>query len=573
MRTGYGYTDKLESYRMKTPLSRTLISLVCLAGAVGALAAAPPSEIGRAGMVASDHRRASTAGRDVLASGGNAVDAAVATALASGVVQPASSGLGGGGFAVVVLPNGERSVLDFREVAPKKAHRDMYVDADDDQASRIGGLANAVPGEARGLEALHKRYGKLPWRAVVEPALALAQDGFAVEHHLAKALRGLQDDALPVTRGLFDATTVPRQGDPVTRSELGITLQRLAQDGADALHEGEGAKAIARASRAAGGILTADDLSAYRPKDREPIVGSYRGWTLITMPPPSSGGVVIVQMLGVLEGYDLASLGHNSSDYVHLVSEASKHGFADRARLMGDPDRVAVPVDKLISPERIRAVQRAILPGRTFAPDHYGIPVDPGTDGGTLHLSTLDADGMAVALTTTINTSFGSRVTVPGWGLVLNNEMDDFVARPGVPNAYGLVGSEANAVSAGARPLSSMSPTVLISPDGSQRIVVGASGGPFIITSTLQAIVNIIDFGMEPSEAVSAPRFHHQWQPERLFLDDGFSRDTVRALESRGHAVAEMNFFSAVQVIHQTGPEVLLGASDPRKGGWPAGVR
>jgi gamma-glutamyltranspeptidase/glutathione hydrolase len=486
---------------MKSPLSRTILSLVCLAGAVTALAAAPPSELGRSGMVASDHRRASVAGRGVLEVGGNAVDAAVATALASGVVQPAGSGLGGGGFAVVVLPDGKQTVLDFREVAPKRAHRDMYVESDDDNASRIGGLANAVPGEARGLETLHKRFGKLPWSEVVAPALALARDGFEVEHHLAKALLGLQEDGLTLSRALFDGSAVPRQGDGVTRSELAVTLGRLAREGADVLHEGEGAVAIARASRAAGGILTVDDLAAYTPKDRAPIVGMYRGWTVITMPPPSSGGVVIVQMLGVLEGYDLTSLGHNSADLVHLVSEASKHAFADRARLMGDPDRVDVPVDELISTERIQAVQRAILPGRTFAPEYYGLPVDPGTDGGTLHLSTLDADGMAVALTTTINTSFGSRVTVPGWGMVLNNEMDDFVARPGVPNAYGLVGSEANAVAPGARPLSSMSPTVLISPDGAQRIVVGASGGPFIITSTLQAIVNIIDFGMEPSAA------------------------------------------------------------------------
>lgn len=558
---------------MKSPLSRTLMSLLCLAGAVTALAAAPPAELGRTGMVASDHRRASEAGRDVLRAGGNAVDAAVATALASGVVQPAGSGLGGGGFAVVVQPDGTRSVLDFREVAPKKSHRDMFVDAADPKASRIGGLANAVPGEARGLETLHQRHGKLPWSEVVAPAIALARDGFELEHHLSHALLGLEADGPSLVQALFDVPAMPRQGDRVTRNDLAVTLGRLAEKGADALHGGPGAKAIVKASRAAGGILTVDDLHSYQPVEREPIVGSYRGWTVITMPPPSSGGLVLVQMLGVLEGYELAELGHNSSAYVHLVAEASKHAFADRARFMGDPDRVTVPVDDLVSSERITAVRGAIDSERTFAADHYGMPVDPGTDGGTLHLSTLDADGLAVALTTTINTSFGSRVTVPGWGLVLNNEMDDFVARPGVPNAYGLVGSEANAVAPGARPLSSMSPTVLVSPDGRQRIVVGASGGPFIITSTLQVILNIVDFELDPSEAVAAPRFHHQWQPESLFLDEGFTVDTVRGLEARGHGVREMDFFSAVQVIHQTGPETMLGASDPRKGGWPAGLR
>ncbi len=558
---------------MNASLSRTLCSLLCLAGAVSALAAAPPPELGRKGLVASDHRWASEAGRDILADGGNAVDAAVATALASGVVQPAGSGLGGGGFAVVVLPDGTRTVLDFREVAPQKAHRDMFVQADNKTASRIGGLANAVPGEARGLEALHKRHGKLKWADVVQPAIDDARDGFEVEHHLAHALAGLGEDGLPFIGGLFDTRTVPRQGDKIRRTRLASTLSRLAEQGADALYTGKGAKTIAKASKAEGGILTAEDLAAYQPKDREPIVGEYRGWSIITMPPPSSGGVVLVQMLGVLEGYDLAELGHNSSDYVHLVNEASKHAFADRARVMGDPDRVKVPVDELTSRARIEAVQRAIVPGRTFEASYYGMPVDPGTDAGTLHLSTLDADGMAVALTTPINTSFGSKVAVSDFGFVLNNEMDDFVARPGVPNAFGLVGSEANAVAPGARPLSSMTPTVLISPDGTQRIVVGASGGPFIITSTLQTIVNIIDFGMNPSDAVSAPRFHHQWQPEKLFLDDGFTLDTIRALESRGHTIQQMPFFSSVQVIHQKGPDEMLGASDPRKGGWPAGLR
>ncbi|MBO84656.1 MAG: gamma-glutamyltransferase, partial [Deltaproteobacteria bacterium] len=303
---------------MSSAVSRTLLSVLCLAGAVTALAAAPPPELGRSGLVASDHRRASEAGLDILRAGGNAVDAAVATALASGVVQPAGSGLGGGGFAVVVRPDGERSVLDFREVAPKHAARGMFMDAEDAKASRVGGLANAVPGEARGLETLHKRYGKLPWAEVVTPARALAQAGFEVESHLHKALLGLKVDGPAVFQALFDGTAMPRQGDRVTRTALATTLGRLAEQGADALHSGPGAKAIAQASRAAGGVLTQADLSSYQPVDREPIVGEYRGWTVVTMPPPSSGGLVLVQMLGVLEGYDLKALGHNSSEYVHL---------------------------------------------------------------------------------------------------------------------------------------------------------------------------------------------------------------------------------------------------------------
>lgn len=548
------------------------VSLAALGLSLTALAAAPPPELGRRGMVASDHEAASKAGRSVLARGGNAVDAAVATALASGVVQPAGSGLGGGGFAVVVGPDGTREVLDFREVAPAAAHRNLFVEAKGDKPSRIGGLANAVPGEARGLAELHRRHGALPWSAVVAPARALAQRGFVVEAHLAHALHGLGDAAEVLARGIFDVSSVPSQGDRITRKGLARTLSALSKRGGDALHEGPIAEAIVAASADRGGVLTTDDLASYQPKERAPIVGEYRGWTIITMPPPSSGGVVLVQMLSVMEQWNLPSLGHNSADHVHLVAEASQHAFADRARYMGDPDRISVPVAELISEERVHAVQQAIFPGRTFDADHYGAPVDAGTDSGTLHLSTLDSDGLAVALTSTINTSFGSQVTVPGWGLVLNNEMDDFVARPGEPNAYGLMGSEANAVAPGARPLSSMTPTVLVSPDGQERIVVGASGGPFIITSTLQVISNIIDFGMDPSEAVSVPRFHHQWQPRLLFVDEGFSADTLRALEGRGHTLKSMPFFSAVQVIHQSADGEMWGASDPRKGGWPAGL-
>ena len=301
-------------------------------------------------------------------------------------------------------------------------------------------------------------------------------------------------------------------------------------------------------------------------------MGTYRGWTVVTMPPPSSGGVVLLQVLKVLEGEDLPSLGHNTGAYLHRLAETLQHAFADRARYMGDPDRTEVPVEALLSAERVAEVRQRFVDSRTFGADWYGMPVNPGTDSGTQHISVVDASGMSVALTTTINTSFGSTVVVDKLGLVLNNEMDDFVARPGEPNAYGLVGSEANAVAPGARPLSSMSPTVLISPDGSERIVVGASGGPFIITATLQVILNLVDFGLDPSEAVAAPRIHHQWQPQLVFVEKELGRDTRALLEARGHALKALDPFSSVQVIHWKDGGAL-GASDPRKGGWPAGVR
>jgi gamma-glutamyltranspeptidase/glutathione hydrolase len=372
--------------------------------------------------------------------------------------------------------------------------------------------------------------------------------------------------------GLFGSSDVPVEGDHVERLKLGDTLERLVATRGGVLTSGKAAADIVRSARKAGGVLTVADLAEYRPKDREPVVGSYRGWKVITMPPPSSGGAVLLQILGVLESSDVAELGAHSAAYFHRLTEAMKHAFADRARLIGDPDRVEVPVGQIVSAERIAAVAADFDATRTFGSEHYGIPVDPGTDGGTQHISVLDAQGMAVALTTTINTSFGSRVIGSKSGVLLNNEMDDFVARPGEANHYGLVGSEANAVAPGARPLSSMSPTVLISPDESQRIVVGASGGPFIISSTLQVIVDIIDFQMDVAEAVSVPRIHHQWAPNTLFVDTHTSPDTIAVLRALGHRVTVMDFFSSVQVV-RSGPEGIEGASDPRKGGWPVGVK
>jgi gamma-glutamyltranspeptidase/glutathione hydrolase len=541
--------------------------------AIGLVAAAPPSERARGGMVAADERQCSAAGAELLSAGGNAVDAAIAAALACGVTQPSSSGLGGGGFAVVLPSAGDPLVLDFREVAPAAATRDMFLRAEDPKASTRGGLAVAVPSEGIGLATLHRRAGKLPLTRVAAPAIRLAREGFSVGWHLARSLTTLsasEAEGPSLLRALLGVPAV-RQGDLVRRPALARSLERFARTGGEDNRTGETAKALVAADRAAGGILTEADLAAYTPKERPPLVGRYRGWTVVSMPPPSSGGAVLLQILAVLEGYDLRAMGAGSSELLHLQAEAMKHAYADRARLMGDPDRVAVPVSELLSPARILAVQRAIIPGRTFPPERYGSGVALPDDHGTQHISVIDGEGLAVALTTTVNTSFGSKVIDEKSGIVLNNEMDDFVARPGVPNAFGLVGSEANSVAAGARPLSSMSPTVLVSPDGQRRIAVGASGGPFIISSTLQAIVHVIDFGMDPSAAVSAPRIHHQWTPDTLTVDTGFSADTLQNLRARGHKIQEMPFFSAVELVSWTKGEGTEGASDPRKGGWPAG--
>ena len=539
------------------------------AGVAILLAVAPPAQVGPA-MVATDHVLASRAGADVLAAGGNAADAAAAAALSASVVQPAGSGLGGGGFALGVRPGNDPFVLDFREVAPAAASSDMYVAPDgsvDEGASRVGGRAVAVVSEPVGLADLVRQHGRLSLRAVARPAIRQARQGFVVGPHLAASL---SRTSYPSVREVFSmGSRVAGRGDRIRRPRLARTLRAWAAQNGRALHEGRGAQAIEAAVADAGGVLTADDLASYETRSREPLVGSYRGFTVITMPPPSSGGVALLQLLSVLESWDLPALGHNSSEYVHLLAEAMKHVYADRAHHLGDPDFVQVPVSRLLSSARTHEITSAIEDARTYGVEHYGPLIAPPLDEGTQHISVLDAEGFALALTTTINTPFGSGVMVPEWGVLLNNQMDDFSAQPGAANTYGLVGSEANAIAAGKRPLSSMSPTTVLDAEGNPVLVIGASGGSTIISATLQVLLNVLDFGMDPQTAVSLPRMHHQWVPNKLWLEPEYPRDVVRALEARGHEVTVRPGFSAVQVVHRT-EETTAGGADPRKGGWPA---
>ncbi|MCO4744174.1 MAG: gamma-glutamyltransferase [Proteobacteria bacterium] len=527
--------------------------------------AAPPSEPG-AGVVASDHELASGAGAEVLAGGGNAVDAAVAAALAAGVVQPAGSGLGGGGFAVGT--DGTSAwASDFREVAPSAAHRDVYLDESGAVVpglSRTGGLAVAVPGESRGLAALVREHGALSHSSVAAPAIRLASKGFTIRPHLAKALDRTASDEV---RSLFPALQVGRT---VKNPRLAATLRRWAQSKGEDLHDGKGASQVVAAAARTGGILTQHDLAAYQPKAREVVVIPYRGYTVYTMPLPSSGGVVLGQMLRVLEGYDLKGLGWGSSELHHLLAESMKHAYADRAQHLGDPDYVEVDVARLTSEGRVSEIRQKIWPARTHDPAWYGDAVQPLQDDGTQHISVIDASGYAVALTSTVNTSFGSGV-VAETGFPLNNEMDDFAAAPGVPNAYGLLGNANNAVEAGKRPLSSMTPTVVVNAEGEVVLAVGGSGGPFIISGTLQALIGVIDFGLSPTEAVSAPRIHHQWMPNKLFIEPDVPVDVLRALEGRGHELVVRPGFSSVQLV-QSADGMRFGASDPRKGGRPVGA-
>lgn len=504
--------------------------------------AAPPTDTPVA-AVAADEVRASEAGALVLRRGGNAVDAAVAAALASGVVQPSGSGLGGGGFALVVDPTGKARFLDFREVAPAAAHRDLFAAGG---SSVIGGLAVAVPAEGIGLAELHRRWGRADLATVVAPALGLARDGFERGSHLAEAL--LQ---VPMP-GLFEAEN--------RRPALAAALEAWRDSDGEAFRTGWVAQDLVETVRGAGGILTEADLRDYRVVERTPLSLSWQGHTVWTAPPPSFGGIALVEMLGATRG---------AASLVCEV-EAAKHAMAQRARVGGDPDFTAVPVEALTAPAFLDHI-RSDCTGQSHPPDHYAAPAATPQDAGTLHISVIDAEGWAVALTTTINTGFGSRLVAPRSGIVLNNEMDDFAANPGKPNTYGLVQGEANSIAPGKRPLSSMSPTVLTDANHRPVLAVGGSGGPFIITGTFQVIENLIVAGMSARDAVSAPRWHHQWMPDQVTLEAG---DPRRAeLEAAGNRVTELpRPFCAIQVVARTARGVEA-ASDPRKGGAPALVR
>ena len=548
-----------------TALSITLILLS------GVLAFGPPSTSSTKGVVASDHILASKAGATILSQGGNAVDATIAAVLSAGVVQIAGSGLGGGGFAVVQSGEEPSVVIDFRERAPKDSHRDMYVQSDREKASRLGGLAVAIPNEANGLIELHRRFGRLPLAKIAKPALSLSKRGFVVGEHLLGAFAkiGDQDTQDSIAQSLWGVNT-PVAGQTLSHPRLSKTIRSWVKTYGESFKTGWVAQDLVKSIQQDGGIIQAEDFESILPKERMPLSGTYRGWSVSTMPPPSSGGVVLLQVLSVLEGHDLLSYGHNSSELLHLYAETFQHAFADRANYMGDPDRIEIPIDRLLDSNRIEAIRQGFDSSSTQERGFYGTSVDIGKDAGTQHISVVDSEGLSVSLTTTINTEFGSRVVGLKSGVLLNNEMDDFVAEPGKANYYGLIGSEANSVAPGAVPLSSMSPTILVSPDGRERIVIGASGGPLIISSTIQVIINIIDFGLSPTQANSRGRIHHQWVPEKLFIDDEIPVDVQNSLNEKGHILTSMPLNASVQVIHCV-DTVCKAGSDPRKGGVPAG--
>ena len=536
-------------------------------------------------MVVTSQVNAAEAGREMLEKGGNAIDAAVATAFALSVTQPFSSGLGGGAFILIRTEVGETIALDARETAPAKAHRDMYIEEGvPERASTAGPLAVATPGLVRGLALALERWGTLPLATVMQPAIELAQDGFEIGPYHARMVsrmrKYLSAERFPETARIqFNDGGEVSVGWRLVQEDLANTRRIIATTGPESFYTGPVGKKIAREIKRLGGILTFEDLAAYEPVLREAVTGTYRGVEVFSYPPPSSGGVVLLEVLNILEGFDLASHGAGSSASLHLIGEAMKLAFADRAAYMGDSDFVDVPVARLVSKEYADA-QRARLnppwfkrpPGQWFKKESVLTVKGPGLpndDSGTAHLSVVDAAGNAVAITKTINTPFGSGITVPGTGVILNNEMDDFSIAPDTPNAYGLVDTRgANAVEPLKRPLSSMTPTIQVK-DGKPMMVTGSPGGPRIITTTLLTILNVIDYGMNIQEAVAAPRFHHQWVPNKLFLEPEFPTDVVDALEERGHEVdvSGRRWSSAQSIIIDPDSGLMTGGSDPRADG------
>jgi gamma-glutamyltranspeptidase/glutathione hydrolase len=494
--------------------------------------------------VVSDSDLASKVGAKILKDGGNAVDAAIATGFALAVAFPAAGNIGGGGFMVVRMADGRTVAIDYREMAPKASTKDMYLDDKQNvtQDSLIGYKAAGVPGTTMGMWEAHKRFGKLPWNKLVDPSVRLSRDGFVIDREFASSLRGSSTlfKRFPTSWSQFcrDGKFF-EAGEKFSQPDLAITLSRIRDKGADGFYKGETANLIAADMAANKGLMSKDDLANYKVEFRQPQAGSYKGFDILTMPPPSSGGVCLLQMLGILEGYDLKPLGWNSSEYLHLLVEAMKRSFADRSQYMGDPGFVDVPVAKLLSPEYIKARRESIDPAKSTPATSIAPGLEPIKEGEhTTHFSVADREGNMVSNTYTLNTGFGSGAVVKGAGFLLNNEMDDFAAKPGVPNAYGLIQGSRNSIAPGKRPLSSMTPTIVLK-DGKPYLVVGSPGGPTIINTVLQTFLNIVEFGMSVQQAVAAPRFHHQWLPDEVRYETfGVSVDVRKALEAKGHKFA-----------------------------------
>lgn len=524
------------------------------------------------GMVSSVDATATQVGVKILEQGGNAVDAAIAVGYALAVTHPQAGNLGGGGFMLLRTASGHTTAIDFREMAPVHATRDMFLDAEghaDSKKSLTSHLASGVPGTVAGFSLASQKYGTLPLSTLIKPALELARKGIVVNDGLADDLKVYGKEVLiahPNSKAIFykaDGTPYVK-GERLVQQNLARSLELIAQQGPDAFYKGKIADEIVEEMQQHGGLIGKSDLANYRAIERKPISGTYRGYEVFSMPPPSSGGIHIVQILNILENFDLAKMGFGSADAIQVMAEAEKYAYADRSEYLGDPDFVNVPWQALTSKAYAKSLAQQIdvakaRPSSEIKPGRLA----PYESNQTTHFSVVDKEGNAVAVTYTLNTYFGSGIVAGKSGILLNNEMDDFSARPGTPNIYGLVGGEANAVQPYKRPLSSMSPTI-IARDGKTWLVTGSPGGSRIITTVLQMVVNSIDFGMNVAEATNAPRFHHQWLPDQLRVEKGFSPDTLKLLSEKGQNVKVMPAMGSTQSI-MLGPDGMrYGASDPR---------
>ena len=529
-----------------------------------------PSRV-RHGMVVASDPLAAEAGRNVLRAGGSAIDAAVATAFALAVTYPNAGNIGGGGFLVYRSADGSAVTYDFRETAPAAAAPDMFLEDGDYDVARHhdSHVAVGVPGTVAGLHRAWMDHGRLPWGLLIEPAVALARDGFTLSYARAASLAGVlpQMARYPASSAAFSNDGAPyTAGDRLRQPDLADTLELIAADGPAGFYLGRTAELIAREMSANGGLITEADLAAYEPKVRAPILGTYRGYEVMSMPPPSSGGVTLVQMLNVLEGYDLGAGGHGSAITVHRITEAMRRGFADRARHLGDPDfNPSMPVTQLTSKTYAERQRRTIDDERASRSGPATFEW-PAVGNETTHVSIVDIKRNAVSLTITLEQAYGSKIVVPGAGFLLNNEMGDFNAAPGLTTEAGLIGTAPNLAEPGKRMLSSMTPTI-IAKDGHLFMVTGSPGGRTIINTVLHTILNVIDFGMNVQEAVVAPRFHHQWLPDEILYErHGLSPDTVALLEARGHRLVPRERQGAAHaIVFDAGADVLEGAADRRR--------
>jgi gamma-glutamyltranspeptidase / glutathione hydrolase len=531
------------------------------------------------GMVVSSDSLATQVGVEILKKGGNAVDAAVAVGFALAVTYPQAGNIGGGGFMVIRMANGETVTIDFREKAPMKASENMFLDENGNfvpEKSQVGHLSVGVPGSVAGLLLALEKYGTMSRREVLEPAIELAEKGFIVNEGLANAFKNAFEHfkKFPSTMRYFSKNGQPYSaGDRLIQKDLAKVLKLIRDKGRDGFYKGKVADLIVEEMKRGGGLITYEDLENYQPVLRKPVVGNYRGYEIISMGPPSSGGVCLIELLNILENFDLKKYGFGSSYTIHYLVEAMKRVYADRAEYLGDPDFVQIPLDKLLSKEYAKELASEIDTFYATPSSRIIRSVSPTSEGvHTTHYSVVDRWGNVVAVTTTINSYFGSMVAVDGAGFFLNNEMDDFSAKPGAPNQFGLLGSKANSIQPGKRMLSSMTPTIVLK-NGKPFLVLGSPGGSTIITSVLQVILNVVDFGMNIQEAVDSPRIHHQWYPDQIFFERrGLPRDVIENLERRGHKLVERaGYQGEVQAILIDENGVKYGAVDPRGYGLAMG--